>query len=108
MRPLPRPRGRGATGARRPPQPPSSPPARRRTPQLWIALVEGSGNLAYRLALNTLVEGVATYPELDALLNAPRDDADDYAALAPALRSGDGEGTVRKRPQNLLDPAGAD
>ena len=33
--------------------------------ELWTAVVAGTGNLAYRLALNTLVEGVATYPELD-------------------------------------------
>jgi GntR family transcriptional repressor for pyruvate dehydrogenase complex len=62
---------------------------------LWVTLVGGSGNLAYRLALNTLVEGVAHYPELDALLNAPAEaDQSDYAALAAGLRAGDGSGTA--------------
>ena len=71
--------------------------------ELWIELVAGAGNLAYRLALNTLVEAVATFPELDARLNAPRDDAGDYAALAAALRAGDGAagaGAARR----LLEP----
>lgn len=62
--------------------------------ELWTAVVAGAGNLAYRLALNTLVEGVATYPELDSRLNAPRDDAADYVALARGLRSGDGAATA--------------
>ncbi len=61
---------------------------------LWVRLVHGSENLAYRLALNTLVEGVSTYPELDALLNQPSDDAADYEELARALRAGDGDGTA--------------
>ena len=71
---------------------------------LWVALVEGSDNLAYRLALNTLVEGVATYPELDALLNAPGDDAADYADLAAGLRVGDGPGTERAARSLLRRP----
>jgi GntR family transcriptional repressor for pyruvate dehydrogenase complex len=61
---------------------------------LWVQLVEGSENLAYRLALNTLVEGVSTYPELDALLNAPGEDAADYDELARALRAGHGADTA--------------
>lgn len=70
---------------------------------LWMAVVAGAGNLAYRLALNTLVEGVATYPELDARLNAPREDAADYAALAVGLRAGDGAATAAAA-QRLLEP----
>lgn len=61
---------------------------------LWVRLVGGSENLAYRLALNTLVEGVSTYPELDALLNQPGDDGADYEELARALRAGDGDQTA--------------
>ena len=57
---------------------------------LWAQLVAGAGNLAYRLALNTLVEGVATFPELDARLNAPRDDAATTPRSRRGLRSGDG------------------
>jgi len=71
---------------------------------LWTAVVAGAGNLAYRLALNTLVEGVATYPELDSRLNAPRDDGADYAALARGLRRGDGSATAQAA-QRLLEPA---
>lgn len=70
---------------------------------LWTAVVTGSGNLAYRLALNTLVEGVATYPELDSKLNAPRDDAAGYAALARGLRHGNG-GATAQAAQRLLEP----
>lgn len=70
---------------------------------LWMAVVAGAGNLAYRLALNTLVEGVATYPELDARLNAPREDAADYTALAAGLRAGDGAATAAAA-QRLLEP----
>ncbi|HET9104489.1 MAG TPA: GntR family transcriptional regulator [Solirubrobacteraceae bacterium] len=71
---------------------------------LWVELVDGAGNLAYRLALNTLVEGVAAFPELDARLNAPRDDdAGHYAALAAALRAGDGPGCADAA-RRLLEP----
>ena len=65
--------------------------------------MQGAGNLAYRLALNTLVEGVVTFPELDARLNAPRDDAGDYAALAAALRAGDGAASAAAA-RRLLEP----
>jgi GntR family transcriptional repressor for pyruvate dehydrogenase complex len=56
---------------------------------LWIHLVDGAENLAYRLALNSLLEGVAEHPELDTLLNRPDEDAEYYRWLARALRDAD-------------------
>ena len=56
---------------------------------LWTELVDGAANIAYRLALNSLLEGVAAHPELDAQLNTPAGDADDLRALARALRAAD-------------------
>ena len=32
--------------------------------ELWRAVVQGSGNLAYRLALNSLMAALAAYPEV--------------------------------------------
>jgi len=54
---------------------------------LWRAIVDGAGNLAYRLLLNTLIEAVAAFPGLAAGL-VPRDRAR-LATLAAALREGD-------------------
>lgn len=59
---------------------------------LWGRLVDGAENLAYRLALNSLLEGVAAHPELDAELNTPAaQDADGLRRLAAALRDGEPE-----------------
>jgi DNA-binding FadR family transcriptional regulator len=71
---------------------------------LWTALVDGADNIAYRLALNTLLEGVAVYPELDALMNTPAGDADHYAALADALRAGDADSASDAARQILEQP----
>ncbi len=63
-----------------------------RTPvheQLWSAIVDGAGNIAYRLALNTLVAGLEGREQLAALLTpGPEDDAQ-LEALAAALEGGD-------------------
>lgn len=58
--------------------------------QLWDAIVAGSGNLAYRLALNTLLTGMARLPGLAVHLTPARADARHLRALAAALREGDG------------------
>lgn len=59
---------------------------------LWDRLVEGAENLAYRLALNSLLEGVSVHPELDARLNTPApQDAAELYRLAAGLRNGDAE-----------------
>lgn len=49
---------------------------------------------------------MATYPELDALLNQPGDDAADYEHLARALRAGDGEQTAPAARTLLERPLG--
>lgn len=63
--------------------------------QLWMELVDAAGNIAYRLALNSLIEGVAAHPELDAQLNTPAGDEDDLLALGAALRAGDSAAAAR-------------
>jgi DNA-binding FadR family transcriptional regulator len=70
--------------------------------ELWIHLVTGSDNLAYRLALNSLLEGVAEHPELDALLNRPDEDAEYYRWLARALLDGDA-GAASAAARTLLE-----
>ena len=62
---------------------------------LWTELVDGAANIAYRLALNSLLEGVAAHPDLDAQLNTPTGDQDDLAQLARALRSADPDGAAQ-------------
>lgn len=60
--------------------------------ELWHALVAGSGNLAYRLMLNSLVAAVAALPGVrDAVVPA---DADGLRALADAIRTGDADGAA--------------
>lgn len=55
--------------------------------RLWHAMVAGSGNLAYRLMLNSLVDAVAALPGVrDAVVPA---DAGGLRSLAQALRTGD-------------------
>lgn len=57
--------------------------------RLWHAVVAGSGNLAYRLMLNSLVDAVAAFPGVrEAIVPS---DADGLRGLAQALRTGDAE-----------------
>jgi DNA-binding FadR family transcriptional regulator len=60
---------------------------------LWLAIVDASHNVAYRLALNTLLAGVASFPAVQELL-APGP-ARDVVALGAAIASGDGAGAER-------------
>lgn len=55
--------------------------------ELWREIVVGAGNLAYRLALNSLLAALASFPRL-ALALVP-DDADRLHALGDALAAGD-------------------
>jgi GntR family transcriptional regulator, transcriptional repressor for pyruvate dehydrogenase complex len=58
---------------------------------LWDAIVDGSGNIAYRLALTTLVAGQRVL-DLDApLLGAELADDEGIARLAAAIDGGDAE-----------------
>ncbi len=57
---------------------------------LWGRLVDGAENVAYRLALNSLLDGVEAHAELNAKLNTPApQDAGELRRLAAALRHGD-------------------
>lgn len=64
---------------------------------LWTCLVEGAENIAYRLSLNSLLQGVAAHPELNALLNTPAGDAQLCRDLGAAVRAG--------RPDDAADAA---
>lgn len=55
--------------------------------ELWRAIVSGAGNLAYRLALNSLLAALASFPLLAAAL-VPADEAQ-LAALAGTIAAGD-------------------
>lgn len=68
---------------------------------LWLAIVDASANLAYRLALNTLIAGVRAFPSVqERLLPGP---APVVAALGEAIAAGEAaraEAVARE----LLDP----
>lgn len=61
----------------------------------WNALVDASGNVAYRLAYNALLAAAAMGGEpLRRLLAVETERPEDYAALARAVASGDAEGAA--------------
>src|SRR4051794_39679616 len=69
---------------------------------LWRAIVGGAGNLAYRLAFNSLVEALAERQELaDALL--PSDPADLHA-LGAAIAAGDADAAAAAATRVLAPP----
>lgn len=68
---------------------------------LWESVVDGSGNLAYRLALNSLNAALYAYPDLAASL-APAD-AEGLRELGAALRDGD-EPAAALAARRLLAP----
>jgi GntR family transcriptional regulator, transcriptional repressor for pyruvate dehydrogenase complex len=55
--------------------------------RLWEEIVDGSGNLAYRLALNSLNAALSASPELAAELTP--DDPADISGLGDAIATGD-------------------
>ncbi len=59
--------------------------------QMWNVIVEGTGNIAYRLALNTLIAGLDGREQLAAQLTPGPDDDDTLEALATALEARDDE-----------------
>lgn len=69
----------------------------------WIAVIEGSGNLAYRLALNTLVTAFVDIglPLIQDLGAAEFTDRDAHIALADAIVARDGE-RARQHAEQLL------
>jgi DNA-binding FadR family transcriptional regulator len=63
--------------------------------EFWEAIVDGAGNVAYRLALNTLVAAQRT-GAIDPDIYAPeRSDLDAQRALAGAIAAGDPDGAQR-------------
>ena len=62
----------------------------------WLEVVEASGNLAFRLALNSLVHAIDGSPDvMDALLAADRADLLPHAPLAAAIGNGDVDAAAR-------------
>jgi GntR family transcriptional repressor for pyruvate dehydrogenase complex len=59
---------------------------------LWDRIIDGAGNLAYRLALNTLVAGQRVLSFDASVVGAEVADAEAVAALAGAIARGDEEG----------------
>ena len=75
--------------------------------RLWDAIVDGCGNLAYRLSLNTLLAGMVQLPHFAAELRPAPADAPPLAALATALREGDGDGAAAAARPQLERPLAA-
>jgi len=79
-----------------------------RNADAWFAIVDGAGNIAYRLALNTLVAGLEGRPELAAALTPGAADGAYLEALAAALEARDGDaasaaaGAILERPLSRL------
>jgi GntR family transcriptional repressor for pyruvate dehydrogenase complex len=71
---------------------------------LWDLVVEGSGNLAYRLALNTLVAGQRVLALDVAVVGAEVADGAAVRALAATIAAGDEDGAQRAA-RELLDRA---
>src|SRR6478609_6251770 len=62
----------------------------------WLEVVEASGNLAFRLALNSLVLAIDSSPEvMDALLAGDRSDLVAHAPLAAAIAARDADLAAR-------------
>jgi len=62
----------------------------------WLVVVEASGNLTFRLALNSLVHAIDGSPDvMDALLAGDRADLLPHAPLAEAIATGDAAEAAR-------------
>jgi DNA-binding FadR family transcriptional regulator len=77
---------------------------------LWELVVEGSGNLAYRLAFNTLMTGLVRIPDALQTLAPRASDTAGLRALGAAIRDGDpasavaAAGPILDRPLSLEEP----
>ena len=69
--------------------------------QLWRAVVLGSGNLAYRLALNSLMAALAAYPEVAGVVRPAEPKR--VRALGRALAAADA-GKAERAARALLEP----
>ena len=71
--------------------------------RLWDAIVDAAGNVAYRLALNTLVAGQHVLVLDAARVGAELDDAAAIRALAGAIADRAGGATARALAAGLLE-----
>ena len=69
--------------------------------ELWRAVVQGSGNLAYRLALNSLMAALATYPEVAGVVRPA--EPKKVRALGRAIAAGDAK-KAEAAARALLEP----
>jgi GntR family transcriptional regulator, transcriptional repressor for pyruvate dehydrogenase complex len=72
--------------------------------ELWQAIVDGSGNLGYRLAYNTLLDGQHLVGAAVRRVAPEMDDRATLAALLDALAAADGE-AAHAAARRLLEPA---
>lgn len=72
---------------------------------LWELLVDGAGNLAYRLALNSLVQALASHEDLLARTLPDPADAERIRALGQAVHGRDASGAARWARDLLQDDA---
>jgi GntR family transcriptional regulator, transcriptional repressor for pyruvate dehydrogenase complex len=71
--------------------------------RLWALVVDGSGNVAYRLAFNTLLVGLGRIPGAAAAILPAATLTADVHALGAAIEGGDGEAAARAA-WRMLDP----
>lgn len=69
--------------------------------ELWRAVVQGSGNLAYRLALNSLMAALAAYPEVAGVVRPA--DPKKVRALGRAVAAGE-PAKAERAARALLEP----
>ena len=69
---------------------------------LWRAIVAGADNIAYRLALNSLIQALSARPGLETAL-LPRDEAD-LRALGEAIGAGDADAAANAATRLLAPP----
>ena len=74
--------------------------------ELWQAVVDGAGNLGYRLAYNTLLDGQHLVAPAVARVAPEMDDAATLDAVLHALSTRDGE-AAHAAARRLLEPAAA-
>jgi GntR family transcriptional repressor for pyruvate dehydrogenase complex len=72
--------------------------------EFWEAVLDTSGNVAYRLAYNTLMSRIDLFDDRAGYFAAEVGDAAAHRAIATALRDGDEE-AVDRAVRALLDPA---
>ena len=96
---------RAVRAARRPASRSSPPPTEDGYIAFWEAITDGADNVAYRLALNTLVAAQRSGAIDPDLYAAERDDLAAQRALAAAIAAGDGDAAERSPAHCSLERA---